>query len=161
MDFQGFLYRRIRTLLGKNKKEISLCDLQRALHLLILVLEVQTKTLFVICLKSVSAPSWGPRRVSFLSRISLLETPLWPGGLLSPRGIWDWGVPESRDTAHLVLLGTPHCQLPHPGRTFWILTKALRCARCLSDLCSNTGRRPLFGSTCGLLKAYGHTIKRD
>lgn len=145
MDFQGFLYRRIRTLLGKNMKEISLCDPKRALDLLILVLEVQTKTLFVICLKSVSAPSWGPRRVSFLSWISLLEIPPWPGGLLFPQVIWDWGVPESRDTAHLVLLGTPHCQLPHSEGTSWILTKALRCARCLSDLCPNTLEAAFIG----------------
>lgn len=157
MDFQGFLYRRIRTLLGKNKKEISWCDLKRALHLLILVLEVQTKTLFVICLKSVSAPSWGPRKVSFLSWISFSRHPYGLGVPFST----GTGRSQKAETLPTLLLGTPHCQLPHPERTFWILTKARRCARCLPDLCSNTQRRPLFGSTCGLLKAYGGTIKRD
>ncbi|XP_024595797.1 FERM, ARHGEF and pleckstrin domain-containing protein 1 [Neophocaena asiaeorientalis asiaeorientalis] len=47
---------------------------------------------------------------------------------------------ESRGTASPVLLGTPHCRLPHPERTFWILTRQPReCPIPHRVLCSKTG----------------------
>lgn len=98
------------------------------LHLFILALEVETKTFFVICLNSVSPCLWGSGTRFFLSLPALpWEAPVAKRGSLALQTLWKpnprlW-VLGSRGTAQLVLLGTPHCQLPHPERSFWILTK--------------------------------------
>lgn len=132
MDFQGFLYRRIRTLLGKNMKEISLCNLKSPSPAHSSLRSTNKDTFCHLSEIRVSSLLGSTKGILPVTDLTSRDTPMAWGGLLSPRVIWAWGVPESKDTAHLVLLGSLHCQLPHPEGTFWILTEARRCACCFT-----------------------------